>query len=162
MAREVFTRRPGKPARTGNLSVSTEGIARRRLVDPGDYPGRIVKAELVSGDGRNISVALDVADPATGDLYDLRPAWVSGPNAANGSLVSRNLALIGDLLAAVGIPANSYRELNSDVLAPMIGRVFDVALDLDRGARGGTFNTIVRVYGLSDDADVVPFHPAAN
>ena len=82
MAREVFTRRSSKAA-TRTLTVSTENVARRALVDPGDYPARITAAKLIEprGDG-NISVILELIDPESGDYFDVRPLWVAGPTPA--------------------------------------------------------------------------------
>lgn len=157
MAKEVFTRRSNKTA-TRTLTVSTENVARRVLVDPGNYLAKITKAHLIEprGDG-NISVVLELIDPETGEYFDVRPLWVSGPNAGNGNMAGRNIAVIADLLEAIGMPPGNYKELNDELLARLGGKTFELTFDLDRGNRGGMFNTVIRVNSVIDPAAVVPF-----
>jgi hypothetical protein len=163
MAREVFSRRSNR-ATTRTLTVSTENVAHRVLVDPGDYPARISKAQLIEPrrDG-NISVVLELVHPESNDYFDVRPLWIAGPNAGNGNMAGRNLGIVRDLLEVIGIPPSSYKELNDELLVRLVGRVFELTLDLDRGGRGGVFNTVIRVNGTIDPADVVEFpNPAAD
>jgi hypothetical protein len=162
MAREVF-RRSNKPTMR-KLSVSTESVARRSLVDPGDYLATVKKALLIEPrrDG-NISVVLELVDPESDNYYDTRPLWVSGPNAGNGNMAARNVGIVCDLLKVIGIPPTAYKELDDELLARLVGKTFELTLGLDRGSRGGAFNVIARVNDAIDPDDVVPFpNPAAD
>jgi hypothetical protein len=165
MAREVFPYHPGKTGgkQSGKkLTVSTENLVRRTVVALGDYVALVRKAELVETSPGNISVVLELADPESGDLYDLRALWISGPHAQNGSMASRNASVVTAMLAAMGIPSSAYREINDELLGKLIGRLFELTLDVDRGARGGSFNIIAAVHREVDPGDIVPFpNPAA-
>ena len=94
MVREVFSRRSNR-ATTRTLSVSTENVAYRVLVDPGDYLARVIKAQLIEPrrDG-NISGVLELVDPESDDCFDVRPLWIAGPNAGNGNMAGRNLGIV--------------------------------------------------------------------
>jgi hypothetical protein len=161
MAKTVFSRSSGKSI-SRKLTVSTESIVRRVLANPGDYTCTVAKAALIEPrNAGNISAVIELVDPPSGDYFDLRPLWIDGPNAANGNMAARNIAVIADLLEAIGIPPGSYKELNDELLARLIDKTFELTLDLDRGGRGGMFNIIVRVNGTIDPADVVQFPNSA-
>jgi hypothetical protein len=147
-----------------DLSVPTENVARRVLVDPGDYPACVRKAHLIEprNDG-NVSVVLELSHPESGDYYDLRPLWVAGRNADRGTMAGRNVAIVQDLLEVIGIAPDSYKALTDTLLGRLVGRTFELTLATDHGVRGGTFNIITIVLGTVDPADVVRFpNPAAN
>jgi hypothetical protein len=147
-----------------NLSVSTENVVRRTLVDPGDYLACVRKAHLIEpkNDG-NISVVLELSDPETGDYYDVRPLWIAGRNADRGTMAGRNVGIMQDMLDVIGIPADSYKELNDPLLTRLVGKTFELTLAVDHGNRGGVFNIITRVLGTVDPGDVVSFpNPAAD
>lgn len=159
MTKEVFTRRSNKAART--LTVSTEGIARRVAIAPGDYIGRVTKAQLIApGRGDNISVVLEIVDPESGDYFDVRPLWVAGPNAGNVNMAARNISIVSDLLDAVGVPVTAYRAFDDELLDKLVGRTFDLTFGLDQGRSGGVFVTITRVNGVVEP-DVVQFPNSA-
>jgi hypothetical protein len=159
MARKVFSK-----GATRKLSVSTENVARPTLVDRGDYLCSVKRAALIeSHRGGNISVVLELLDPESNDHYDTRPLWVAGPNAGEGNMAGRNLGIVRDLLEAVGIPPDAYKEITDELLARLVNKTFDLRLDLDRGSRGGEFNVIVRVNQVIDPPDAVPVpNPAAD
>jgi hypothetical protein len=146
-----------------NLSVSTENVARRVLVDPGDYLACVRKAHLIAprNDG-NISVVLELSHPETGDYYDIRPLWVAGRNADRGTMAGRNVGIVQDLLDVIGIPPDSYKELDDTLLARLVGKTFELTLDVDHGNRGGVFSIITRVLGVTDPGDVVQFPSASD
>jgi hypothetical protein len=156
MAREVFRHRSSKAA-TRKLTVSTDKVAHRVLANPDDYIVIVRNAVLIEPrhDG-NISVALELADPESGKYFYVRPLWVDGPNAGRGNMAAHNLGIIADLLEVIGIPPTSYKELNDELLARLIGRSFNITLDIDRGNRGGVFNVVVRVNGGVDPAGAMP------
>jgi hypothetical protein len=162
VAREVFRR--SKKSADRKLSVSIENVVRRTLVDPGDYLCSVKKAELREPrrDG-NLSVILDLVDPESGEYFDIRPLWVDGPNASRGTMAGRNVRIVCDMLDVIGVPPDSYKAITDELLARLVGHTLDLDLDVDRGGRGGVFNTIVRVNGKIDPADVVPLpNPAAD
>jgi hypothetical protein len=161
-------------SKTGNSDGSDDLSAtkikqRRKLFDPGEYDVTASKAELVTNKRRtgDVSVALELHDADNPhELIDLRPLWVAGPNADRGTLAERNQGILIDLLTAAGVAESSYSELTNTVLNSLIGKTFGVELGIDQGRMGGTFNTIVRVFGAVEDEDetaapVVPLKPAA-
>jgi|SRR6516165_9513176 hypothetical protein len=151
MAREVFTRK-GSSVGPERLSVSTATLkqALPELVDPDEYAVKITEARLTSDRKRrnskgNVSIVLTLVDSKTEQPFDTRPLWIDGPNASVGNLAPRNYKVIVDLLAALGIDEASYTEINDDLLAKLIGKSFEVELDVDRGRNGRAFNYIARV-----------------
>jgi hypothetical protein len=137
--------------------VSTKDLVQQRriLADPGDHAATIENATLVKSQRGNVSVVLALGNPDTGHLFDVRPLWIDGPNAAAGTMAARNLAIIGDLLEAVGVAPDSYNAIDNKLLASLVGKTFDIHRSLEYGQTGQVFNAIALINGLIEDADVV-------
>jgi hypothetical protein len=165
LPRQIFRRSEKEPS--AELSVSTAKLkeARRTLADPGIYLATVLKAELVTNKRRtgDISVALVLRDAESGQIFDMRPLWIDGPNAARGTMAGHNRSIIFDLLTAAGIEEGNYDTVDNTLLNNLVGRTFEVEIGVDRGAMGMTLNVVSRVDGLVEEADVVPLKttPAA-
>jgi hypothetical protein len=138
------------PATQKRLSVSLKDTVRHILANPGDYACRVEKAELVESRRRvgNVSVVLELTDPASGEHFDHRPMWIAGPNADRGNMVARNQAILADLLSAIGVPEPD--GIDDTMLARLVGTTFDLTLGIKEDRAGEAFNKIVRVNGVLD------------
>ena len=157
MARDVFRRTSSSGATKGPLSVAVTELAQRRrvLCDPGVYWGTIEEATLVESArrGGNVSIALTIRNAGVDVpvLFDLRPLWISGPNAHRGNMAARNFGIVADLLAAAGVAAaDSYTELTGDMLGRLRNVTFELRLAAEEGRDGRTFNVIDAVFGRID------------
>jgi hypothetical protein len=152
VAKSVF--RYGRNGAADDISISTEGLeaARKELFDAGDYTVTVVTAKFPEQQRRsnpNKSIILEAREIESTKMIDMRPLWVSGPNEVTGGLTTRNLGVVVDMLAAVGVPKGS--NVDTKVLAKLVGVSFDVRLGLERGRDGRSYNAIEAVYGTVEN-----------
>ncbi len=122
----------------GSTQINFATAKKPVLLDPGLYPLRLERAELVGRNG-NSSVALTLTDITSGQIVATKPMWVAGPNARFGDLAEQNQAIIADLLRLAGQPLDGDPTA---LLKGLAGLQFIGDLGIESDQNANPFNSL--------------------